>query len=254
MTKSIERGGKLNTIAILTNPNEDEGTVFTAVRGNDNAVGRTPGEALDALTAKSKIKFSTTQVVFQDFKPDSFFPEVKRNRLSELMSHWREARDKNKVLAPEEVEELERLVDEELVAATKRAKALSIDSSASAKTRQSRSRASHLEKNHATGKPRGVGKTEKSEVFAELFEHDLLSILNMKSLLNEMTAKKGILTRREIFLLTRLLRGYSNQEIAIELGEKVARVSLDLNRIRNKIRYRLRQARKTKATSDVSPS
>lgn len=116
-----QRGEKLNTIAILSNPDNDETKKFTAVSGNYKATGRTPGQALDALSNKLKDRSSVKKVIVQDFKPDQFFTETQRNRLSELMARWRDARDTNNPLTPQEVDELDSLVEEEMRGATQRA-------------------------------------------------------------------------------------------------------------------------------------
>jgi hypothetical protein len=54
-------------------------------------------------------------------RPDSFFTAAQRQRLDELMSRWRIARDSGGSLVEEEQAELQSLIDEELNAARRRA-------------------------------------------------------------------------------------------------------------------------------------
>jgi hypothetical protein len=56
--------------------------------------------------------------------PDRFFPAAQQRRLAELMSRWRAARDAGSDLPPEEKAELDALVQAELEATSKRAKAI----------------------------------------------------------------------------------------------------------------------------------
>jgi len=77
-------------------------------------------------------------------------------------------------------------------------------------------------------------------------EQDILDILENERLLAEFNKNKGPLTEREDFLLTRHLQSYSNSEIAAELDESVSAVRTDVNKVRNKVRYRLQQAREKK--------
>ncbi|HXD34081.1 MAG TPA: hypothetical protein VN643_23385 [Pyrinomonadaceae bacterium] len=113
----------MNTITIL--PNEDEGKLdsFSAMTLDYKAVGRTAGEALDALTSKTHTKISEP-IIIQQFQPDRFFSEAQRGRLTELMSQWRQARDADTELSPVEMAELERLVDEEMLGAAKRSESV----------------------------------------------------------------------------------------------------------------------------------
>ncbi len=62
--------------------------------------------------------------MIQSFHPDPFFSADQQERLSELMSLWRLARDQGQELPPEQQAELDNLVDAELGAATVRAATL----------------------------------------------------------------------------------------------------------------------------------
>jgi hypothetical protein len=56
--------------------------------------------------------------------PDWLFTAAQQQRLEQLMTRWRAARDRNAALPPEEKAELEALVAVELDAATQRTQAL----------------------------------------------------------------------------------------------------------------------------------
>ncbi len=94
----------MTTITIL--PEEKN---FRAVAGQRESVGRTAGEALDALTAQLEDEESGTLLVIQKQRPDKFFGVKEQNRLSELMS-----RKESQTLSTEEKSELEKLVEAEL--------------------------------------------------------------------------------------------------------------------------------------------
>jgi hypothetical protein len=97
---------------------------FRAVAGAVQAVGKTAGEALDALTAQLDEAEVGTLVVVQHRRPDRFFTAAQQQRLQELMGRWRAARDSGAALPPEEQAELNALVEAELRAAADRAAAL----------------------------------------------------------------------------------------------------------------------------------
>lgn len=109
----------MDTITILPNKNDGKPIGFSAVTSDHEAIGRTAGEALDALTSKTQTEISEP-IIIQQFHSDRYFSEAQRQRLAELMSHWRQARDTDTELSPAEMEELNRLVDEEMIAAAKR--------------------------------------------------------------------------------------------------------------------------------------
>ncbi|MFH7245501.1 MAG: hypothetical protein ACHWZW_21920 [Spirulina sp.] len=114
----------MTTVAILpiSNPNGEK--AYRAVAGDKYSVGKTAGQALDALTAQlDEVEFSALLVI-QSFRPDSFFSAEQQERLSELMNLWRSARDQGQELPPEQQAELDNLVEIELQAATTRTSAL----------------------------------------------------------------------------------------------------------------------------------
>jgi hypothetical protein len=96
---------------------------YRAVARNAQSTGRTAGEALDALIAQLGQEEAGTLIIVQLQRPDRFF-SAQQQRLEELMSHWRAARDADGAMPPEEQAELEKLVEAELRAADERARAL----------------------------------------------------------------------------------------------------------------------------------
>ncbi len=114
----------MTTIAILPETPGVPATRFRAVAGQVQGVGRTAGEALDAVTAQLDESVGGTLVVVQQLRPDRFFTANQQNRLGELMALWRKARDGNGALSAEDQAELDALADAELRAAGARAAAL----------------------------------------------------------------------------------------------------------------------------------
>ncbi len=91
---------------------------FRAVAGPRHAVGRTMGEALDALTTDWPDGDAPPAAVFiQRFAPDAFFSAAQHGRLQDLLAR-REA------LGSDEQRELEGLIDAELDATVARTEAL----------------------------------------------------------------------------------------------------------------------------------
>ena len=90
---------------------------FRAVSGGRESVGRTMGEALDALTADWGDDVPETAVLIQRFQPDAYFTAVQQDRMKELL-----ARRSN--LTVEQRAELEALVDAELDATVARTHSL----------------------------------------------------------------------------------------------------------------------------------
>jgi hypothetical protein len=114
----------MTTIAIMPENPEAEETSYRAVSGKKQSVGRTPGEALDALTAQLGEEETGTLLVVQNLRPDHFFTAPQQQRLAELMARWRIARDTQTALSSAEQAELEELAKAEVQAATQRAAAL----------------------------------------------------------------------------------------------------------------------------------
>ncbi|MGO9913687.1 MAG: hypothetical protein ACLQIB_03090 [Isosphaeraceae bacterium] len=106
---------------------EDSGadqTAFRALTAHYQAVGRTAGEALDALTTQLGEDAADTLIIVRSLRPDQFFTLEQRQRLEQLMGRWRLARDAGQSLSADEQSELELLIDCEVRATTDRARAL----------------------------------------------------------------------------------------------------------------------------------
>jgi hypothetical protein len=114
----------VTTVSILAIPNDEGGHSYQAVAGDRHGGGKTPGEALDAITAQFDRLEASTLVVLQNHLPDQFFTAEQRDRLEELMRRWRTARDSQTTLPSEDQAELDALVQAELRAAGKRAEAM----------------------------------------------------------------------------------------------------------------------------------
>jgi hypothetical protein len=114
----------MTTVAIVPISGANGEKSYRAIAGDKTSVGKTAGQALDALTIQlDEIEFRALLVI-QSFCPDLFFGAAQQERLSELMSLWRSARDQGQELSPEQQAELDQLVEAELRAATARTAAL----------------------------------------------------------------------------------------------------------------------------------
>src|SRR5438093_1508772 len=117
----------MTKVAILPEPSVEGETMYRAVSGARQAVAKTVGAALDALTAQLPPEESGTLVVVQNHRPDRFFTAQHQERLEELMGRWRAARDSGNSLSSSEQAELEALVDAEVQASGERAAAALAD-------------------------------------------------------------------------------------------------------------------------------
>ncbi len=97
---------------------------FRALAGRNQAMGRTAGEALDALTTQLPAVDAETLIIVRNLGPDRFFSAEQRQRLEHLMDAWRASRDGSQALSTEQQAELELLVDAEVRATADRAAAL----------------------------------------------------------------------------------------------------------------------------------
>ncbi len=86
---------------------------FRATAGEKEAVGRTMGEALDALTADWGEEMRETAILIQRFGPDAFFSQAQQDRMQELLV-------RRAILTQQERQELEFLVVAELDATVAR--------------------------------------------------------------------------------------------------------------------------------------
>ena len=114
----------MTRVAVYHESTDPGAMPFRAVSGKNQAMGRTAGEALDALAAQLPREDADTLVVVRNMGPDRFFGTAERGRLEELMASRREAVAGKSVMTAREEAELEGLVDAEIRAATERAKAL----------------------------------------------------------------------------------------------------------------------------------
>ncbi len=129
----------MTTVTILPIFDADGEKNYRAIAGDKHSVGKTAGQALDALTTQlgetefsallviqnfSPDTFFSALLVIQNFSPDTFFSAKQQKRLSELMSLWRLARDHGLALPLELQAELDTLVEAELKAAAARTTAL----------------------------------------------------------------------------------------------------------------------------------
>lgn len=110
----------MTKVAILPEPSTTGGIVYRAVAGARQAVAKTAGAALDALTSQLPPEESGTLVVVQNHRADQFFTVEQQRRLQELMERWRIARDSGKSLSETEQAELNALVDAEVQASGER--------------------------------------------------------------------------------------------------------------------------------------
>ena len=114
----------MTKVAILPEPAQSGQVTYRAIAGHRQSVGKTAGEALDALTSTLPEEEAATLVIVQHQRPDEFFTAEQQARLIELMARWREARDGGTVLPHPEQAELDALVEAEVRAASRRTVAL----------------------------------------------------------------------------------------------------------------------------------
>jgi len=114
----------MTKVAILPIQTETGDVSYRAVAGDKQSLGKTAGEALDALTAQLSEDETSALVIVQSLRPDRFFSAGQQKRLAELMERWRAARDRGEALPVDEQTELEALVETELRASADRAAAL----------------------------------------------------------------------------------------------------------------------------------
>jgi hypothetical protein len=114
----------MTKVAVYHESADREAMAFRAVSGRNQAMGRTPGEALDALASQLSREDSDNFVIVRSMSPDRFFDAAQRSRLESLMALKREAIAGNARLTALEEAELEQLVDAEVRATTDRAAAL----------------------------------------------------------------------------------------------------------------------------------
>jgi hypothetical protein len=107
----------MTSIAVRPEPGEAGEPRFRAIAGDRQSVGRTMGEALDALVAGWAEDAQEAAVLIQRFRPDTHFTEAQYQRMRDLL-------DRRATLTAEERAELEALVDAELDATVTRTNGL----------------------------------------------------------------------------------------------------------------------------------
>lgn len=114
----------MTRVAILPETTSGGDRSYRAIAGDKQSVGRTAGEALDALVTQLADDAAGTLAIVQRQQPDRFFTAEQRRRLEELMARWREARDCGQGLPASEQAELDQLVEAELHGSAQRTAAL----------------------------------------------------------------------------------------------------------------------------------
>jgi hypothetical protein len=110
----------MTTVAILPSVDPRGEKVYRAIAGNKHSMGKTAGQALDALTDQLDQPDFSGLLLIPGFQPDALFNANQQNRLADLMNRWRAARDRGEELPENQNAELEQLVEAELTAATVR--------------------------------------------------------------------------------------------------------------------------------------
>lgn len=103
----------MTSIAVRPEAGEAGEPRFRAIAGDRQSVGRTMGEALDALVADWADDVHETAVLIQRFRPDAYFTEAQHRRMRDLL-------DRRAALTAAERAELEALIDAELDATVAR--------------------------------------------------------------------------------------------------------------------------------------
>lgn len=114
----------MTKVAIVSEPTDTGSVAYRAIAGTKQSVGKTAGQALDAIASELPPEESGTLVIVQSFRADRFFTAEQQDRLRELMNRWRTARDQGIELSVDEQAELDALVEAELKASSQRAAAM----------------------------------------------------------------------------------------------------------------------------------
>jgi hypothetical protein len=114
----------MTKVAILPESAVQGGMEYRVIAAGRQAIARTAGAALDAVTAQLPADEAGTLVIVQNHRPDRFFTAQQHQRLAEPMARWRAARDAGTSLPPSEQAELDALVDAEVRASGDRAAAV----------------------------------------------------------------------------------------------------------------------------------
>ena len=89
------------TVAILPIYDANGEKSYRATAGDKHSVGKTAGQALDALTGQLGESEFSALLLLQSFYHEQFFNVEQQQRLSKLMDLWRQARDAGQSLSKE---------------------------------------------------------------------------------------------------------------------------------------------------------
>jgi hypothetical protein len=119
---SLYREVGVTAVTILHDTRSGEEETYWAIAPNQKVqtVGRTAGEALDALNARLSDADTGTLIVVQRQQPDSYFSEVQIRRLQELM----DLSNSPQGVTIEEEAERDALIEAEFLASAQRTAAL----------------------------------------------------------------------------------------------------------------------------------
>ena len=108
-------------ITITSETKDTSETQWRAMTKGRQFIGKTAGEALDNLSKELGERQNGYFIVYEQWQPDDFFTATQQQRLQELMTRWRAARDAGGTLSANEQQELEQLVEAELAGSARRA-------------------------------------------------------------------------------------------------------------------------------------
>jgi hypothetical protein len=92
----------MTTVAILPVSDINGEKSCRSIAGDKYSVGKTAGQALDALAVQLDEIEVSALVVIQNVRPAPFFSAEQQEQLSELITLWRLARDQGQKLSPEQ--------------------------------------------------------------------------------------------------------------------------------------------------------
>ena len=110
----------MTTVAILPVVDGHGDKTYRAIAGNKQSIGKTAGQALDALTDQLEPSKFSGLLLIPGFQPDLLFNADQQQRLADLMNQWQAAQDRGEELPESQQSELEQLIETELTAATMR--------------------------------------------------------------------------------------------------------------------------------------
>ena len=113
----------MKTITIVPEINEQK-TIYRALCGQQQAIGTTPGQALDEidqiLLGENNSLNDQSLVILQRFHPDNIFTLEQQTQMQKLMENLHNSMAKGEKLSDKEQQELEQLIELELAATIER--------------------------------------------------------------------------------------------------------------------------------------